>query len=89
MDADHVRDPAATIIASGARHARAVAAAQAGDQLASQLASRLRVDGVVDGFVRHVALGLVGEGTLQGTRDLPGRSAPVQQGPHKLASGAT
>jgi hypothetical protein len=45
--ADHVRDLATAIIAAGARHARAVAAAQARDQLASKLTSRLRVDGVV------------------------------------------
>jgi len=57
---NHVRDLATAIIASGARRARAVAAAQAGDQLASKLTSRLRVDGFVDGFVGHVALGLVG-----------------------------
>jgi len=88
VDADHVRDLATAIIASGARHARAVAAAQAGHQLASQLASRLRVDGVVDGFVGHVALGLVGEDALQGTRDLLGRPAPIQQGQHDLPAHA-
>ena len=66
------RDRATAIIAPGARHSRAVAAAQAGDQLTSKLTARLRVDGVVDGFVGHVALRLVGEYTLQGTRDLLG-----------------
>jgi len=88
MDADHVRDLATPIIPSGARHACAAAPAQAGDELAAKLAARLRIDGGVDGLVGHVALGLIGEHALEGTRDLLRRPLPLQQHHHHTPGNA-
>jgi len=51
MNADHVGNLSAPVNAPCARHARAVAVAQARNELTAQFATRLGIDGRVDGFV--------------------------------------
>lgn len=80
VDADPVWELAAPVGAARAWPAGAAALAQAGDQLAAQLPARLGVDRRVEGFVRHVALRLVGVDAFEGSGNLLRRPFPVQQG---------
>ena len=65
VDVDHVGDLPAPVGAAAARQPRAATLPQAGQELAAQLAPGLGIDGGVDGFVGHVALGLAGEHALE------------------------
>ena len=68
--------------ASRAGHAGTAAMAQTGDELLAQLSARLRVDGRVDGLVRDVAVGVVGEHALERSGNLLRRPLPVQHRAH-------
>lgn len=83
MDADHVGDLPAPVLAPRARHAGAATVAQAGHELLAQLSPRLRLDGRVDGLVRDVPLRFVGEHALERSGYLLRRPLPVQQCAHR------
>ena len=82
MDADHVGDLPATVLAARAGQARAAAMAQAGHELPAQLPSRLGVDGRGDTLVGDVAFRFVGKHTLEGSRYLLRRPLPFEHCAH-------
>lgn len=70
MDALHVLDLVAPIIAATARLAHLVVMTQTCDQFALELAAGVQVDGVVDGLVGHSFFRIVGPKDLQFERYL-------------------
>jgi hypothetical protein len=82
MDADHVRDLAAPVLAPRARAARTAALPKAADEGLAQFALGVGVDGVVDGLVRDVHAGLVGPKGAQCAGDLLRRPVPTQHVSH-------
>ncbi|SDO78031.1 hypothetical protein SAMN04489708_103207 [Paracidovorax cattleyae] len=79
MNADHVGDLSAPVLAGGAGAAPAAALAQQGEQLLLQLPAGIGVDGVVDRFVGHALAWVIGMHALQCAGDLLGRPAPEQK----------
>ena len=77
MNADRVGNLATAVSAPGARQTRAAALAQTGDKLAMQFASGLSVDGSVNDFLEYMTLGLIREGSAQGTDNLLRQLIPV------------
>ncbi|CAM3674854.1 hypothetical protein ACAN107058_13610 [Paracidovorax anthurii] len=78
VDADHLGNLAAPVLARRARPTGTAALAQAGQQDLTQLALGMRVDGVVDRLVRDVQFGVLGPHALECPRDLLGRPIPAQ-----------
>lgn len=78
MDAEHVRDLAAPVIALAARGALVSSLTQASHQLALELAHGLGIDAVVDRLVRHAVRVALGVDTRQCQGNLLGRPAPAQ-----------
>lgn len=74
----HRGDLTATILAAGASPAEGLNLPQAGDERPAQFAPRVGVDGVVDGLVRHLQLGLFWPDTPQCPSDLLRRSEQVE-----------
>ncbi len=84
VDADHVGDLPAPVLAGGAGAAPAAALAKQGEQLLLQLPAGIGIDGVVDGLVGHALAWVVGMHALQCAGNLLGRPAQEQ----KIAGGA-
>lgn len=78
VDADHVGDLAAPVLATRAGAAGAAALAQAGDEGLAQLTLGVGVDGVVDALVRDVHAGLVGPKGAECAGDLLGGPVPAE-----------
>lgn len=87
MDALHILDLVAPVSASTAWLSDLVVMAQARDQLALELATRMHVDGVVDGFVGHGFLGVVGPKAPEFARNLLRRPEKIQLMPDNLKEG--
>lgn len=79
MDADHVGNLPAPVLAGRAGTAPTAALAQQGEQLFLQLPAGVGVDGVVDRLVGHALAWVVGMHALQCAGDLLGRPAPEQK----------
>ena len=82
MDAHHLGDLAAPVLARTARAARAAGLAQAGDELRAQLAARVGVDGVVQRLVGELQARLVRVHALECVGNLGWRPAPQQHVRH-------
>lgn len=79
MDADHLRDLPASILATRARSARVASLAQTGHPRLAQLALGMRIDGVVDGLVRDVSFRVIRPHPAQCPGNLARRPQPGQQ----------
>lgn len=84
VNAEHVGHLAAPVLALAARHALVVGVAQAGDQVLAQFAHGLGIDAVVNGFVRHAKLMVLGVDARQCQGNLFGRPALSQQMLHDV-----
>lgn len=82
VNAEHVRDLPAPILAFAARGAFVSGLTQAGYQLALELAHGLGVDAVVDGLVRHAVRVALGVDARQCQGNLLGRPAQTQAMAH-------
>ena len=86
VDADPIGELPAPVFTPRARQPSARALAHTDHQRLAQFSPRLnvdgRADGRVDGLVRNVAIGVVGEHTLVGSGNLLRRPLPVEHRAH-------
>src|SRR3974377_697452 len=84
-DVDHVGNTAATLLGTPARFAQRPPGAQASVQVATQIAAALDIDRLIDRFVRHPHLQVIGKIPYQPSGDLLGAVLVVQSSLHLIA----